>query len=151
VTHELLSALGIYGGTLVACFVAGIVQLINTEALLIAVSIWLVGDPIQLPLVALCAAVGQMAANVMFFYLGRGASALPRVHAKIEQARTKVARWQKRPNLVLIAAAIVGLPPLVLVAVVAGGLGIGVRRFAAIGLAGRWLRFAIVISIPWLL
>lgn len=149
-TDHLLGALGIYGGTLVACFVAGIVQVINTEAILLGVSIWLVDDAAQLPLIALCAAIGQMIANVMFFYAGRGAGTLPRVHAALARARAKIASWKQRPNLVLVAAAIVGLPPLVLVAVAAGGLGIGVKRFAAIGLCGRWLRFAIVLSIPWL-
>jgi membrane protein YqaA with SNARE-associated domain len=150
VTQTLLGALGIYGGTLVACFVAGIVQLINTEAILLGVSIWLVDDPVQLPFVALCAAVGQMIANVMFFYMGRGAGSLPRVEAKLARARAKIASWRQRPNLVLVAAAIVGLPPLVLVAVAAGGLGIGVKKFVAIGFGGRWLRFAIVVAIPWL-
>jgi membrane protein YqaA with SNARE-associated domain len=148
VTHDLLATLGLYGGTVVACFIAGIVQVINTEALLVATSLWLVDDPVQLPIVALCAAVGQMAANVVFFYAGRGAGAL--VRTKLERVRTKIASWQKRPNAVLAAASVVGLPPLVLVAVAAGGLGIGVRRFAAIGLCGRWLRFGIVVAIPWL-
>jgi membrane protein YqaA with SNARE-associated domain len=151
VTDHLLGALGIYGGTVVACFVAGIVQLINTEAILLGVSIFFVDDVVQLPLIALCAAVGQMIANVMFFYMGRGAASLPRVHAKLARAKAKIAKWQQRPNLVLIVASIIGLPPLVLVAVAAGGLGIGVKRFATIGLCGRWLRFAIVVTIPWLL
>jgi membrane protein YqaA with SNARE-associated domain len=151
VTQTLLGALGIYGGTIVACFVAGIVQVINTEAILLGLSIFFVDDPWQLPMIALCAAIGQMIANVMFFYLGRRAGSLPRVHAKLARAKDKIAKWQQRPNLVLLAAAIVGLPPLVLVAVAAGGLGIGVKRFATIGLFGRWLRFAIVVAIPWLL
>jgi membrane protein YqaA with SNARE-associated domain len=150
VTQTVLAALGIYGGTIIACFVAGVVQVINTEAILLGVSIWVVDDPWQLPLIAVCAAVGQMIANVMFFYMGRGAGSLPRIEAKLARAKAKIARWRQRPNLVLVAAAIFGLPPLVLVAVAAGGLGIGVKRFAAIGLCGRWLRFAIVLAIPWL-
>ena len=149
-TDHLLGGLGIYGGTVVACFVAGIVQVINTEAILLATSIWLVHDPVQLPLVALCAAIGQMAANVGFFYAGLSAGNLPRLRAKLDKVRTKIATWQKRPTLVLIAAAVVGLPPLVLVAVAAGGLGIGVRRFTIIGLVGRAVRFGVVVAIPWL-
>jgi membrane protein YqaA with SNARE-associated domain len=152
VAQHLLATLGIYGGTLVVCFIAGIVQVINTEAVLLGMSIWLIDDPIQLPFVALCAAVGQMAANVVIFYAGRGVFALPRGrwHDRIERARTKIASWQKRPNLVLAAAAVVGVPPLVLVALVAGGMRIGLVRFATIGLCGRWLRFTVVIVIPWL-
>jgi membrane protein YqaA with SNARE-associated domain len=72
------------------------------------------------------------------------------VRDKLDKVRTKIASWQKRPNLVLVAAAVIGLPPLVLVAVAAGGLGIGVRRFTLIGLCGRWVRFAAVVAIPWL-
>jgi membrane protein YqaA with SNARE-associated domain len=145
-----IEALGIYGGTLVTCFVAGIVQVINTEAVLLGVSLWLVDSPTQLPLVALCAATGQMAANVGFFYAGRGGARVPRLRAKLDAVRAKIATWQKRPTLVLIAAAIVGLPPLVLVAVAAGALGIGIRRFAVIGLLGRVLRFGAILAIPWL-
>ena len=149
-TQHLLGVLGVYGGTLVACFIAGIVQVINTEAVLLGVSLWLVDDPAQLPIVAACAAIGQMAANLVFFYAGRGAGSLPRVREKLDKVRTKIASWQKRPNLVLVAAAVIGLPPLVLVAVAAGGLGIGVRRFTVIGLLGRWVRFFVVVAIPWL-
>ena len=149
-TQHLLATLGLYGGTLVACFLAGIVQVINTEALLVVTSLWLVDDPAQLPLVALCAAVGQMLANVMFFYAGRGTGAMPFMRTKLEKVRTRVSTWQKRPNAVLAAASVFGLPPLVLVAIAAGGLGIGLRRFATIGLCGRWLRFGIVVAIPWL-
>ncbi|HEY3804495.1 MAG TPA: hypothetical protein VGL61_17885 [Kofleriaceae bacterium] len=149
-TDHLLGALGIYGGTLLACFVAGIVQVINTEAILLGVSIWLVDSPLQLPLVAACAAVGQMAANIGFFYAGRGGARMPRLRAKLDGLRARIATWQKRPTLVLIAAAIIGLPPLVLVAVAAGGLGIGVRRFTIIGLLGRAIRFGAVLAIPWL-
>jgi len=152
VAQHLLTALGLYGGTLVACFVAGIVQLVNTEAVLLGISLWLIDDPIQLPIVALCAAAGQMVANIGFFYAGRGAFALPRGrwHARIERARARIESWQKRPNLILAAAAVIGLPPLVLVAIAAGGLRIGVVRFTAIGLCGRWLRFLVVLAIPWL-
>ena len=151
-TQHVLATLGIYGGTLVVCFIAGLVQVINTEAMLLALSLWVIDDPAVLPLVALCAAVGQMAANAVFYLAGRGLFALPkgRWHDRIERAKVKVASWNQRPNLMLAAASVIGLPPLFLVAVAAGGLRISLVKFLVVGIVGRWLRFAIVLAIPWL-
>jgi membrane protein YqaA with SNARE-associated domain len=51
---------------------------------------------------------------------------------------------------VLAASALTGLPPFSIVATAAGLLAIRVRAFAAIVLAGRGLRFAIVIAVTLL-
>jgi membrane protein YqaA with SNARE-associated domain len=151
-TEHLLASLGLYCGTLVTCFVAGLVPLVNAEVFLVGVSMWAVTSTSQLPLVALCAAVGQMTAKVLLYYAGMGMIELPRgrFRERLERARSKIERWRKRPYLVYAISATVGLPPFYLVSLAAGALRIGFSAFCAIGLAGRFLRFAIVVALPHL-
>ena len=151
-TDHLLAGLGLYGGTLVVCFIAGLVPLVNAEVFLVGVSMWAVTSTAQLPLVAACAAVGQMTAKVLLYYAGMGMFELPRgrFRERLERARGKVERWQRRPYLVYAVSASVGLPPVYLVSLAAGALRIGFRAFCAIGLAGRFVRFAVIVAIPHL-
>lgn len=151
-TEHLLAALGLYGGTVVVCFIAGLVPLVNAEVFLVGVSMFAITSPAQLPLVAACAAVGQMTAKVMLYYAGMGMFELPRgrFRERLERARSKIERWQRRPYLIYAVSASVGLPPFYLVSLAAGALRIGFRAFCAIGLAGRFLRFAVIVAIPHL-
>jgi membrane protein YqaA with SNARE-associated domain len=151
VSEHLLTSLGLYGGTLVVCFVSGLVPLVNAEAFLLAVSTWAVSSPAQLPGVVVCAAVGQMTAKVLLYFAGMGVLEMPRgrYREKIERARKRVEAWRKRPYLIFAVSSSVGLPPFLLVSIVAGALKIGFRAFCLIGLAGRTLRFAVVAIIPW--
>ena len=151
-TDQLLTTLGLYGGTAVICFISGLLPIINAELFLVGLSAWAVDSPGQLPFVALAAAIGQMGANCIIYYIGLGLFELPRGRwkAKIERARVRVEKWQKRPYLVLAVAASVGLPPRVLVALAGGALKISFRGFAVIGVAGRYARFLFCVILPWL-
>src|ERR1043165_788799 len=71
-THDLLQTLGLYAGTLVVCFLAGLIPLINAEVYLVGISIWAVKRPEQLPLIVIMAAVGQMLAKIILYYAARG-------------------------------------------------------------------------------
>ena len=79
--------LGIYGGTLVICFISGLV-----------------------PVVA-----GQMGAKSVLYF----------------------------------TSASVGLPPLYVTTLLAGGLGYRFRSFLAIGMLGRVARFAVIVALAW--
>jgi membrane protein YqaA with SNARE-associated domain len=151
-TEHLLAGLGLYGGTLVACFVAGLVPVVNAELFLVGVSVWAVTSTAQLPLLAACAAVGQMTAKVLLYYAGMGVFELPRgrFRERLERARSKIERWRRRPYLIYAISASVGLPPFYLVSLAAGALRIGFRAFCAIGLAGRFVRFAVILALPHL-
>jgi membrane protein YqaA with SNARE-associated domain len=147
-----LAALGLYGGTLVVCFVAGLVPLINAELFLAGLTVWVVKSPQQLlPIVAL-AAFGQMASKAILYFAGVGLLELPRGtwKARITQARSRIAGWQKRPYAVYALSASTGFPPLYLTTLAAGALRIRFVPFCLIGLAGRMLRFGIVVAIPYL-
>jgi membrane protein YqaA with SNARE-associated domain len=83
--------------------------------------------------------------------VGLGLFELPRGRwkAKIERARMRLDRWRKRPYVVLAISSCVGLPPFLLVSVAAGALKIGIRTFCAIGVIGRTVRFAVILTLPW--
>jgi len=68
----------------------------------------------------------------------------------IERLRAWIDRFRRRPHLVLGRRRAHRLPPFSIVATAAGLLAIRVRAFAAIVLAGRGLRFAIVIAVTLL-
>jgi len=151
-TDQVMATLGLYGGTLIVCFISGLVPVVNAELFLVGVSAWVVESPAQLPFVALAAAVGQMTAKVLLYYMGMGLFELPRGRwkEKIERARARMERWKKRPYAVFAVSACVGLPPFLLVSIVAGALQISFRAFCAIGLAGRYTRFLVLVLLPWL-
>jgi membrane protein YqaA with SNARE-associated domain len=151
-TDQLLATLGLYGGTAVVCFISGLFPIINSELFLLGLSAWLVESWAQLPFVALAAAIGQMGANCIIYYVGLGLFELPtgRWKEKIDRARVRVERWKRTPYAILAVASSVGLPPLVLVALAGGALEISFRAFALIGLGGRYVRFLVCVVIPWL-
>ncbi len=141
--------LGIYGGTLVVCFVGGLVPVVNTEIWLVTVTL-LVSSPAPLPAVVVLAAVGQMLAKSLLFVTARGAASLPsgRHRERIERARVAIARWRSRPALLFVSAS-VGIPPFYVITLLAGGLGVRFRTFAAIGFLGRVARFGVVVALAW--
>jgi membrane protein YqaA with SNARE-associated domain len=151
-THELLATLGIYGATLVVCFLAGLIPLINAEVFLVGISIWAVRSPQQLPAIVILAAVGQMCAKVILYYAGMGMFEMPkgRWREKIDRARAKLVKWEKQPYFVYAASASIGLPPMYLTTFAAGAMRINFTLFCLIGLAGRMLRFGVLVSIPWI-
>ena len=151
-TQDLLQTLGLYAGTLVVCFLAGMIPIINAEVYLVGVSIWVVKRPEQLPAIIILAALGQMIAKVILYYAGMGMFELPtgKWKARIDRARAKLARWEKQPYLVYAASASVGLPPLYLTTFAAGAMRLNFMMFCLIGFAGRVLRFAVIVSIPWM-
>jgi membrane protein YqaA with SNARE-associated domain len=143
--NDLGARLGIYAGTLVVCFISGLVPFVNAELWLVAVVVAL-AVPAQLPLIVLLAAIGQIAAKVLLYYGGLGVVALPgqRFQKALVGARDRVASWQKRPHLVLFTSATIGLPPLYLVSLLAGALRYRLRALVTIGLIGRTLRFGVI-------
>jgi len=151
-TEHLLAALGMYGGTVVVCFLSGLIPFINAEMVLLGVSMWAATGTVELALVAACGALGQMTAKVLLYYAGMGMFELPRgrFRERLRRARTYIERWQRRPYLVFAVSSSLGLPPFYLVSLAAGALRIGLAAFCSIGLAGRFVRFAVIVAIPHL-
>jgi membrane protein YqaA with SNARE-associated domain len=151
-TEDLLATVGLYGATLIICFLDGLVPVLNCELYLLGISAWAISSPRPLPMLVALAALGQMAAKSVLYYAGVGTVALSsgRVRRGIEKARLAMERWRDKPTLVLAVSATVGLPPFYLASLAAGGLRIRFRTFFTIGLVGRTARLAVVAALPWL-
>jgi membrane protein YqaA with SNARE-associated domain len=151
VTHDLLAMLGIYGGSFVVSIIAGLIPVVNTELFLVGLVRFGVDRPAQLPGIVIASAVGQMVAKVGLYYAGQELLELPRgrYRAKIETVRRKIEQWRTKPYLVYAISAVVGLPPLYLTVLAAGAMKIRFIPFLVIGLAGRLLRFSVIVALAW--
>jgi membrane protein YqaA with SNARE-associated domain len=151
VTDHLLAMLGIYGGTFLVSFIAGLVPLVNTEVALVGVIRLAVDRSSQLPALVIAASTGQMLAKIGLYYTGQGLLELPRgrQRARIERVREKLAQWETKPYLVYTVSSVVGLPPFYLTVLAAGAMKIRFRAFLVIGLAGRLTRFAVIAALAW--
>ena len=151
VTDDLLAMLGIYGGTFVVSIIAGLVPLVNTELFLVALVRLAVDRSSQLPAIVVAAATGQMVAKIGLYFAGMGMLELPRgrYKAKIEEVRGKLDRWKTKPYLIFAISSATGVPPMYLTVLAAGALKIRFQAFLVIGLAGRLLRFAILVAAAW--
>lgn len=143
--------LGIYGGTFVVAIIAGMVPLVNAELFLIGLVRLAVDRSSQLPAIVIAAATGQMVAKIGLYYAGRGMLELPRGprKAKIEAARRKLEHWKTKPYLVYAISSVAGVPPFYLTVLAAGAMKIRFQAFLLIGLAGRLIRFAVLVAITW--
>lgn len=151
-TDDLLATLGIYGGTFLVSLISGLVPLINAEVFLVGLIRLAVHGPSQLPGIVIAAATGQMVAKIGLYYAGQGLLELPRGRhrEKIETVRRKLERWQTKPYLIYAISSVTGLPPFYLTVLAAGAMKIRFRAFLAIGLAGRLIRFTVIVALAWL-
>ena len=143
-----MTLLALWLGTFAFCVVGAVVPFLNTEIYLLSVSA-LSPRAFVAPLVV-AATMGQMTGKVAMFYAGRGVLRLrgDRVRRGLTSLR---ARLESRPTvakLVLFSSATVGLPPLYLMAVACGAVGMGIAPFVAIGTVGRLIHFAAVALVP---
>lgn len=151
VADDLLAMLGIYGGAFVVSLIAGLVPLVNAEVFLIGLVRLAIDHPSQLPLLVVLAAAGQMVAKIGLYHAGRGMLELPRgrYRAKVEAVRARLDDWKTKPYIVYGTSSVLGLPPFYLTVLAAGAMRIRFLAFLAIGLAGRLLRFAVLVAITW--
>jgi membrane protein YqaA with SNARE-associated domain len=137
---------------------SALVPLVNIEAYL-GVRGAVSGDT-GVWVVALVAACGQMLGKTVWYYLG--ASSLhwgwvrrrvetPKAQQRLETWRVRVAERPVASGALTFLSGLAGLPPLAILAVLAGQLRMSLPLFLGLGVAGRWLRFAAVLgSAEWL-
>ena len=82
--------------------------------------------------------------------LSFGAKRRAKLEAQIAKARELGARWQKSELLLIALGATIGIPPQVLIALLAGAIGIRFRTFVAIDVTGRIARFATIVAVAHL-
>jgi len=151
VTDSLIAMLGLYGGTFAVAVIAGLVPLVSVEVFLIGLVRLAVDRAAELPAIVIAATLGQMVAKIGLYFAGRGLIELPRgrYKAKLEAVRARLDRWRTRPYVVYAISSVLGLPPFYLTVIAAGALRIRFAAFLAIGLAGRLVRFAVVVGLAW--
>lgn len=140
--------------TLLVGFGSALLPFINIEAYLGAVGVAKVGGGIAL--VSLAAAVGQTSGKVVLYYAADWAMGLPWMRKKMSGPKWQAAyeRWktriEERPGqtvLLLLASSGLGVPPLLVIAVLAGHLKVNIWVFVSTCLVGRWARFAVVLGL----
>ncbi len=154
--HEILDTLDHFGGIYFAMFLfailSGVFVLASSEAALIALGAASAYSWPQLILLAVIVALGQSVTHALVFQSGRGlanvgAKRRPKLEARLAKARALGARWQNSEKLLIALGATIGIPPQVLIALLAGAIGIRFRTFVTIDVAGRILRFTTIVAI----
>jgi membrane protein YqaA with SNARE-associated domain len=149
VADHLVAMLGLYGATLAFAFLAGMFPLLSIEVFLVGTAVWGVATDELVVLIAL-AAVGHQIAKTVTYYAGVGALELPRgkLRDRIAAARHRIERWNRRPKLIMLAGAAIGLPPLYLLGFIARPmLNMHVATFTGISMAGRIARYSTLVAI----
>lgn len=146
-SDEIVLRLGVPLATAVWCAASGVFPIVNAEIFVVGVAA--VTAPERLWVVVASATAGQMAAKSFMYLVGRGVFRLPWGKRKVdlEAAGARVARWRSKDLLVFVSAAL-GLPPFYVTSIAAGTLHFPFGRFFAFGLAGRLVRFSILVAVP---
>ena len=147
--ERLLETFGVYGGSFVVAFIAGMFPLFSIEVFLIVLS--QLTHPTAQVMVTCCllAAAGHQIAKTICYYAGVGALERGRLKAKIEKNRERIDRWNKAPKLIMFLGATIGIPPLYLLGFIARPImRMRFWTFTAIVFGGRAGRFIFLAAIP---
>jgi membrane protein YqaA with SNARE-associated domain len=153
VVDHLVATLGLYGATLAIAFLAGMFPLLSIELFLVGAAAWGVAVD-QLAVLVVIAVVGHQVAKTVTYYAGAGALELPRgrLRDQIAAAKQRIDRWNRRPRLIMLAGAALGLPPLYLLGFIARPvLNMQLATFTGITMAGRIARYTALVAAARLL
>jgi membrane protein DedA with SNARE-associated domain len=157
--QSVLDTLDGFGGIYVAMFLfailSGVFPLANSEAALIALGAASSYSWPKLIVLAVVVAIGQSVTHATLFQSARrlanaGAKRHAKLEARIAKARELGAKWQNSELLLITLGATIGIPPQVLVALLAGVIGIRFRTFVAIDVSGRIARFTTIVVVAHL-
>jgi len=154
--ESVLSTLDSFGGIYVAMFLfamlSGVFPLANSEAALIAFGAESSYGWPKLVALAVVVALGQNVTHALMYQSAKGlakagAKRRAKLEARLAKARALGERWQKSELLMITLGATVGIPPQLLVAMLAGVIGIRFRTFIAIDVPGRIARFVTIVVV----
>jgi membrane protein YqaA with SNARE-associated domain len=157
--QSILVTLDSFGGIYVALFLfamlSGVFPLASSEAALIALGAASPYGGPKLVVLAVIVALGQSVTHAMVYQSARGlakagAKRRAKLEARLAKARALGARWEKSELLLITLGATIGIPPQVIIAFLAGVIGIRFRTFVAIDVAGRIARFATIVLVAHL-
>lgn len=147
---------------LAVAFVSAFLPVINIETYVVvmAAAFREHGDLRQLLLLAGAATIGQMAGKYVWYEVGRNSDRWPWLQRKLDRPKIAVrlekwTRWsdahQPAAGIVLFASACAGLPPFLIMSIVAGRLRFNRVVFIVTGLVGRFIRFLIAAGmVEWI-
>jgi membrane protein YqaA with SNARE-associated domain len=143
-----MTLLALWFTTFAVCVVGSLIPLVNTEVYLISVTL-LSPSEFVLPLVV-AATVGQMTGKVAMFYAGRGILSIrsQKIRDRVLGLRDRLGARPWLARFTLFSSSVVGLPPLYVVSVACGTVGMGIVSFILIGTVGRFIHFAVVALLP---
>lgn len=132
------------------CMIAGFTPLVNAELYLLVVAVGL--PRACVPAVVLAAAMGQMSAKMVWYAAGSGLVTFSsgRMHDYVERARQFADAHERLAMPTVALSSVTGIPPFFVVSIASGAVAFGTIRFLCIGLAGRIVRFALVLAAPHL-
>lgn len=140
--------------TFAVCAASAMLPVVNAEAYLIGLRS--VGGVESLWLIALAAGAGQAVGKLVWYAAGWRSMESAWVQRKLDVGRRRATyeHWkiafEQRPllsRLTFFASAAVGLPPLLIIAVLAGQLRLPLRWVAPMVLVGRTVRFAVLLGL----
>ena len=141
----LVTSLGWFAGSFAVGALSAVIPLASIEIFLVGLVLVRGVDPVSGALIVACAATGQLVGKLPIYSAARGVAALQK--ERVNRLRTRLGRFANAPHLVLATSAVLGLPPFSIMATAAGLLAVRTRTFCAIVVAGRALRFALVIAV----
>lgn len=145
----MLDALGIYAGAFAIGVGSCFVPVISIEVFLVGLVVTRGpgGLAAAAALVAL-ATLGQVLGKLPVYFATRGLTNLEGRHRRwLERLRHWMARLRCRPDTVLAASALLGVPPFAIASTAAGALDIPPARFSLIVGVGRALRFTALVAL----
>ena len=153
--HTLDSFGGVYIGMFLFAILSGVFPLASAEAAMIALG---AGSTYAIPkliILAVVTAAGQSVTHATMYLSGRGlaragAKGRPKLEARLAKAREIGARWEKSELLLIALGATVGIPPQMVIALLAGVIGIRLRTFVSIDFPGRIARFLTIVMVAHL-
>jgi membrane protein YqaA with SNARE-associated domain len=152
VTDDLLARFGIYGGTLLVAFIAGLFPIASIELFLVGLSVAITPSFSTLFVLCLLAALGHQVAKTICYYAGEAALEHGRVGKKLQEWRPRIEKWNKAPYLVMVLGATVGLPPMYLLGFIAEPImKMRFIPYTLIVFIGRLGRFIFLAGIPLVL
>jgi membrane protein YqaA with SNARE-associated domain len=143
-----MSLLVLWLTTFAVCVAGAIIPFINTEIYL--VSGVALNPESAIPYLVVAATIGQMVGKVAMYYAGRGVLKVPneRVKQGVAKVRERLERRPRTAGLVLFSSSLVGIPPLYVVSIACGTIGMRLIPFFLIGTLGRLIHFGAVAMIP---
>lgn len=150
--------MAVAAGTFGFAVLSALLPLFNIEAYLLAAVVASDTPPVVL---AVAAAVGQMAGKMLYYLMGRGVIDIARLRRK----STAKGKWAERmdrlrdwcdrhawgPVSITLLSAFSGIPPFAVFSVLAGSLRMPWWLFLVAGLLGRFARFLVIMLAPGLL